>query len=702
MSGVSKVIFGTETLIDLTEDTVTPAVLFKGDTAHAANGDKIVGTYEAPSAGTMIEKTVTEDGTYKASDDNAVGYSKVIVQKPFNTGEITITEDGIYKAAGEGYKGYTKVIVKVPGGGGDAYVTTIDDVVQERDLDFVSMSFEEISLPYDFYQGSAVILNGEIHILGGYDSTEEGNCKNHYKYDGGSWVRVSTLPYAFIRGSAVVYNDEIHILGGWGWYDSNAPKKHYKWNGTSWTPVSTLPFDLISGAALMYKGELNILGSTYHYKLNGTDWVSVSTMSYDISEGSVVVYNNEIHTLSQTRHYKYDGYYWYGVSTLPYTFYRGSAIVDKDNVLHIIGGYNTYTAHYTWDGTSWNEDIDLLIPYYFCYGCSLLYNNNIHLLGTNVSGSRSKHYKQSQTNLRKWDSVSTIPYKFYDGAAVVYNGEIHILGGDEPGERDNHYKLNGINWNSVSTLPLDTDNCQAVVCDNRICIFSTSVSGAGAHSWNGTSWNLDIPPIAYTDPNTHIQYGLHFYGCAVVCNNELYVHGYGYGGSNLHILMKWSVGQTEWTFVQGIPSLCCEYSTAVVLNDEIHIFGTPGSVYKTYHYKWDGTSWVKFSELPYYFERGSAVVYNNEIHIMGGHDPSTSSGCRYHYKWNGSEWTLVSLLPYMFYIGSAVVYDGYIHILGGDDYNSETTSRHYRMTDDFTWEFVPEKATYYTLNQDDE
>jgi len=44
--GKSKIIFGSETLIDLTADTVTPEVLAKGYTAHNAAGNKITGTFE--------------------------------------------------------------------------------------------------------------------------------------------------------------------------------------------------------------------------------------------------------------------------------------------------------------------------------------------------------------------------------------------------------------------------------------------------------------------------------------------------------------------------------------------------------------------------------------------------------------------------------------------------------------------------------
>ena len=43
---ISKVVYGGETLIDLTADTITKEKLLKGYTAHGANGEPIVGTCE--------------------------------------------------------------------------------------------------------------------------------------------------------------------------------------------------------------------------------------------------------------------------------------------------------------------------------------------------------------------------------------------------------------------------------------------------------------------------------------------------------------------------------------------------------------------------------------------------------------------------------------------------------------------------------
>lgn len=169
------------------------------------------------------------------------------------------------------------------------------------------------TLPFSFTQGSAVIYNGEIHILGSNVSADR---TKHYKWNGTSWTEVSTLPYSFYGGAAVVFNNEIHILGSG--YDSLYYKYHYKYDGTSWTSVSTLPYSFYQGSAVVYNNGIHILGggggSTKYYKWDGTSWTSVSTLSYGFTYGSVVVFDNGIHTLGSgsssyaTAHYLVYGY----------------------------------------------------------------------------------------------------------------------------------------------------------------------------------------------------------------------------------------------------------------------------------------------------------------------------------------------------------------------------------------------------------
>lgn len=79
--GVNKVEYGGIVLIDLTGDTVTEDTLTKGITAHNAKGEPITGTHVCSGGSTpkLIEKTITENGTYNAADEGADGYSAVTV-----------------------------------------------------------------------------------------------------------------------------------------------------------------------------------------------------------------------------------------------------------------------------------------------------------------------------------------------------------------------------------------------------------------------------------------------------------------------------------------------------------------------------------------------------------------------------------------------------------------------------------------------
>ena len=174
----------------------------------------------------------------------------------------------------------------------------VDGTVVTEDLNLVSilMDLKMGDLPYEFTDGSAVVLNNEIHILGGYVN---GTYGKHYKFNGSSWVQVSTLPFSFYRGSAVVLNGEIHILAGLG-ESSNA--KHYKFNGSSWTSVSTLPYSFDSSSAVVLNNEIHTLGSFNHYKFNGASWVQVSTLPYSFTNGSAVVLNGEIHILGNNNY----------------------------------------------------------------------------------------------------------------------------------------------------------------------------------------------------------------------------------------------------------------------------------------------------------------------------------------------------------------------------------------------------------------
>ena len=90
---VNKVIYNGKTLIDITGDTVTADKLFKGVTAHKADGTAIVGTYTESEE--FIPTSITF-GTNTITESNG---SNSIVTTINSDGSITEkrTTDGVVK-----------------------------------------------------------------------------------------------------------------------------------------------------------------------------------------------------------------------------------------------------------------------------------------------------------------------------------------------------------------------------------------------------------------------------------------------------------------------------------------------------------------------------------------------------------------------------------------------------------------------------
>ncbi len=94
--GIAKVTLNNETLMDITDDTVTASGLMLGDTAHGANGESVTGTYVPV---TYDVATETTDGLMSASDKvklNGVATGAEVNQNAFSNvkvGTTTIAAD---------------------------------------------------------------------------------------------------------------------------------------------------------------------------------------------------------------------------------------------------------------------------------------------------------------------------------------------------------------------------------------------------------------------------------------------------------------------------------------------------------------------------------------------------------------------------------------------------------------------------------
>ena len=89
-----------------------------GNIKITENGFHIIKQYSIAEVAvypTLIAKTISANGTYNASDDNAYGYGSVSVNVPEkNLGTKTINANGDYNATDDSLDGYSNVSVSVP------------------------------------------------------------------------------------------------------------------------------------------------------------------------------------------------------------------------------------------------------------------------------------------------------------------------------------------------------------------------------------------------------------------------------------------------------------------------------------------------------------------------------------------------------------------------------------------------------------
>lgn len=81
---VNKVVYGDETLLDLTNDSVTPDTLAEGATAHDASGARITGTMKSGGGGDSVQSD------WNQTDETAADFIK---NKPFGDVTTVILEE---------------------------------------------------------------------------------------------------------------------------------------------------------------------------------------------------------------------------------------------------------------------------------------------------------------------------------------------------------------------------------------------------------------------------------------------------------------------------------------------------------------------------------------------------------------------------------------------------------------------------------
>ena len=251
---------------------------------------------------------------------------------------------------------------------------------------------QETNIPYSFANGSAVVYQNKIHLLGGSSSQT-----SHYSWDGTTWVQESTMPFSYYNGSAIVADGKIHCFGG-----TNAGSRYYTWDGTSWTQQPNLPDVWINPYVHKW---MDVTGVNHAVMFNNMATLAGSNTFNNYGSWAVIASLN-------------NGSWSTSWDVLDTGYYSACAY---DGKIYMIGDSGTGGTKYAfWNGSSLSASQNL--PTNYTTGYSIEYKNKIHLLGC----ASNKHYAFDGTT---FTAKADIPYNgFSNCPAVVYNDRIHIFG----------------------------------------------------------------------------------------------------------------------------------------------------------------------------------------------------------------------------------------------------------------------------------
>lgn len=226
--------------------------------------------------------------------------------------------------------------------------------------------------------------------------------------------------------------------------------------------------------------------------------------------------------------------------------------------------------------------------------------------------------------------------------------------------------------------------------------YRNSINGKQVHKdlefiSDGTYTTYGELPIINTYKYPYIYRAPGVINSAIVFNDEIHIFGTGYGNSyslygdtkRSHFIGNFKEWRREFNCPEDLYN-----ARSVIYNNKVHI------LYQKKHYTFSGDKWKRLGDLPKPFSNSIAVVYNGKIHILSGNSGSDTRTM--HYSWNGNEWISESTLPYDMSCGKALVYNNKIHIFGG--YASAADKAHYSW-DGNNWvseSTLPQATNNYT------
>lgn len=567
---------------------------------------------------------------------------------------------------------------------------------------------KQADLPYDFVGGCAFVAyynhQEKLFIVGGNSSSTEsqgayGGYENSFYYLRDNEFFNSSggykIPYKMINGCAVVLNNELHILGGTG--NNSESTKHYKvkLNGNSYfdlssngfQSVSTLPFALECGCALIIDGKIHIFGDANHYSFNGTSWDNegANYLSInDVTRYNVLYLEKKLYNLVGDAYslYTFENDVYSDVSWIKNVFavsYNQDISVIANGNIYLLGGGTNKNKNIIIQKDDWESIYERLNLLDFGHQedkfRTYTINSEIHAIEFDkVSNGNTYNYfiydlimdgSEYSWQLNNIIEIQGNEYEDFAEGSITYvcviNNQVHIITSTYSATKDYLYTSNGVSlsktFESVYMAFANTDDAIYMFFGGSSYNESIAYDGQNVTSISGFTVPLEMPAICAENGK------IHMFG------------GYGMSGANYNHYV-YDIEADEVSVADTMP-FSCIYSKAIIMSDGIHILGGKEDVYDDYcflHYVYKNGQYSSCQQLPVTVDENSIVLFKNEIILIG-----LSSDEDYNANTDPQRPTYILKDNDVVY-GNAVDYNGTIHIEGQTEYG-----RMYKGTYDGEW-----------------
>ena len=578
------------------------------------------------------------------------------------------------------------------------------------------------SLPVGTDAASAVVYNGYIYFMGGYNSAwalvptvdyavlnangslgAPSTCTSTGSVQNTDWCESSTsantgfsLPAATSFASIVVCAGYIYFMGGYTGSPLSTVDYAPIYNGGGigpWASTASLPTATTYASAVAYNGFIYFMGGA-------NSSVDVPTVDYAQITSAGAVANWSYSTSTSN-------------GSLPNAI-DASASAVYNGYIYEIGGcepscnpiatvdyiaINSNGTLGTWNSTS-------TLPSTSSNSTAVAYGGYLYNIGGCAASCPSTVVDYALINsngsLGSWASTASLPTGDYAATAAVYNGYIYEIGGCAsscPSTVVDYASINSNGtlgtWTATTALLAANQAAASVVYNGYIYeMGGYTVSGSTAAvdyapiNANGTigSWVATASLVAATYSANAVVYNGYIYEIAG------FTSGYNAATQWAQInnggpgtLPSWSSAS-----VSGYNSNALYGSTSVAYNGHIYVIGGcaaecsvfNGAPSRQVYYSAissGGTlgSWSTTTALSTTTGQGfaSSAVYNGYIYVLGGCYSTSGDDCAsktstVYYASIGSTgalgaWTSTTGLPQSLEEASAVAYNGYIYEIGG-------------------------------------